>query len=99
LREYHGKVSRRCGRCGVEIEVVRPWRAVVKGMPSSERRAYAVEIRQQVLWEALCDGPAGCRRWWAELVYKAEHGFDATLPESRRPVESRETKTIDTPGS
>ena len=69
--DYEGRARRRCPSCEVEIEVTRPQRPIGKDSPRSARKAYATELRRQILWEATC--PA-CRAFWNGVIDIAEHG-------------------------
>lgn len=83
---YEGKLRRQCERCGVEVEVVRPMRPLGATASQKQRKAYAADIHRQVLWQALCDEPQGCRAWWSGLIRRIENGVV-----SRNDLEARET--------
>jgi hypothetical protein len=69
--DYEGRARRRCPTCEVEIDIARPSRAIGTDSTRSARKAYATELRRQILWEACCPD---CRAWWNALIRRASCG-------------------------
>jgi hypothetical protein len=82
---YEGRARRRCPTCEVEIDVVRPSRPIGKDSTRSARKAYATELRRQIVWEATCPD---CRSWWNTVIDIAEYGPEQILG-THRPAVSR----------
>lgn len=72
LERYRGRIRRRCPECGVEVEIERPTRVLARSSERAWRRAFRREVQNQILFEALCDGPDGCRAWFNALLSRIE---------------------------
>jgi hypothetical protein len=76
--DYDGRARRRCPRCGLEIDVARPQRPIGKDSTPAARKAYAGELRRQILWEATCPD---CRGWWNAVIRLAASGPESVACE------------------
>jgi hypothetical protein len=72
--QSQGKLRRSCPHCLVDVEVTRPNRALSQESTRKQRKNYVADLRRQVLWEGLCEGPDGCRAWWNALMRRIEDG-------------------------
>jgi hypothetical protein len=72
LLAHEGRCRRICPVCGTEIDVARPPRPMGLDATKSQRQQYASEIRRQILWQATCEGPDGCRSYWNRLLQEIE---------------------------
>lgn len=75
---YTGKCGRVCPECNTEIEIERPTRPIGRDSTRTQRHAYSLELRRQILWEATCEGSDGCRAFWNSVVLRAERGPEAS---------------------
>jgi hypothetical protein len=73
LRPLLGRARRRCPECGVEIDIMRPRRAVGRTTSANQRQQHAAELRVQILWEAIVTCPP-CKGFWQSVVRRAEEG-------------------------
>ena len=69
LDVYEGRARRRCPECDLEIEVIRPTRAISKTSNRAWRKKSRQELARQLLWEAMCDD---CRGFWNGVVRAVE---------------------------
>jgi hypothetical protein len=88
--DYEGRGRRRCPSCAVEIEVVRPQRPIGRDSTRSARKAYATELRRQIVWEMTCPD---CRAWWNAVISLADRGFEPN-PSTDPPAISQVTGQV-----
>jgi hypothetical protein len=74
MRWTEGVVRRRCPDCGVDVKVRKPDLTINAETSRHARKEYGAAIRRQVMWEALCDGPEGCKAYFNALVRRIEEG-------------------------
>jgi hypothetical protein len=83
VRWTEGVIRRRCPDCGVEVEIAKPDVVMNRETSRHARKEVGAAIRRQVLWEALCDGPEGCRTFFNNLVRRIEESHEADGATSR----------------
>ena len=88
LKVYEGRARRRCPKCGFEVEVVKPIRVLGRESTRAWRLAARKELGRQLLWEGMCEGPDGCRKFWNDVLRAIETG---------KPVESRPDRVAGQP--
>ena len=74
LTVYEGRARRRCPKCGFEVEVIKPTRVLSRDSNRAWRIAARKELARQLLWEGMCEGPDGCRKFWNDVLRAIETG-------------------------